>query len=173
MEDFRKSIRRPGPWQDTGVDSFINFVIDSYSLNTGWSLDLNVMAKRTHRPGFRNASRHYDPDDHQPDAESDYAEAAFSHRNRPGQSGLDPMDAYREWGFAQGLFIRNVLRLNARTRNPVYLLVMALVGAGLIVPVAASLNARAGGADIIGAICFLPFGVSGVLLLANVWLSIR
>ncbi len=55
------------------------------------------------------------------------------YRTRPGRSGLDPLDTRNEAAHMEGLFLRNVFTLRARTRNPFYLLLMFILG---VIPLA-------------------------------------
>jgi len=50
------------------------------------------------------------------------------YRTRGQRSGLDPVDTRAETGHMQGVFIRNLITLRARTRNPVYLTLMFIFG---------------------------------------------
>ena len=50
------------------------------------------------------------------------------YRTRPNRSGLDPVDSDNEAGYMGGVFLRNVLTLRLRTRNPWALLALFLLG---------------------------------------------
>jgi len=50
------------------------------------------------------------------------------YRTRGQRSGLDPVDTRAETGHMQGVFIRNLITLRARTRNPIYLTLMFIFG---------------------------------------------
>jgi len=50
------------------------------------------------------------------------------YRTRPGRSGYDPVDRGREAGHMQGVFWRQALTGQLRTRKPVYLVLMFLFG---------------------------------------------
>ena len=50
------------------------------------------------------------------------------YRTREQRSGLDPFDTRAEAGHMQGVFIRNLITLRARTRNPFYLILMFVLG---------------------------------------------
>lgn len=50
------------------------------------------------------------------------------YRTRGYRSGLDPVDTRAETGHMQGVFIRNLITLQARTRNPIYLVLMFVFG---------------------------------------------
>ncbi len=66
----------------------------------------------------------------------------MSHRNRPGASGLDPMDTYREAAYAEGLFYRRLFTGRLRTRNEFYITLMAVFGAVMVFPLLAVLYER-------------------------------
>jgi hypothetical protein len=61
------------------------------------------------------------------------------YRTRSGRSGLDPLDTRNEAAHMEGLFLRNVFTLRARTRNPFYLLLMFVLGVIPFVLIAALL----------------------------------
>ena len=50
------------------------------------------------------------------------------YRTRPNRSGLDPLDSDNEAGHMGGIFLREVLSLRLRTRNPLALLMLLLLG---------------------------------------------
>jgi hypothetical protein len=50
------------------------------------------------------------------------------YRTRPGRSGYDPIDRGREAGHMQGVFWRQALTGQLRTRKPIYLILMFLFG---------------------------------------------
>ena len=56
-------------------------------------------------------------------------------RIRPGRSGLDPMDTYREEGAVLGRALRDVVWGKVRTRNPLIMVSMLIGGIILIGPV--------------------------------------
>jgi hypothetical protein len=90
------------------------------------------------------------------------------YRNRPGRSGLDPMDTYNEQGFIEGLLIRNLLTGRFLTRNPFVLVLMALLGIVCLTPEILALvyHPNDGGAI---SICYGPIMAAiGLGLLSNV-----
>jgi hypothetical protein len=90
------------------------------------------------------------------------------YRNRPGRSGLDPMDRYNEQGFFEGLVVRNLLTGRVRTRNPFLLILMTLLGIICLTPEILALvyHPNDGGAV---SICYGPIMAAiGLGLLANV-----
>ncbi len=94
-------------------------------------------------------------------------------RNRPGQTGLDPMDTYREEGSFWGYILSRLLRLKVRTRNPFLIVLMFLAAVSLIGCVLAGFipNSFSYSAYIMGTgICFIPLGI---LLLVNAVVSLR
>lgn len=50
------------------------------------------------------------------------------YRQRDGRSGLDPIDNENELGHMEGSFARALFTLKLRTRNPLYLIAMFLLG---------------------------------------------
>jgi len=50
------------------------------------------------------------------------------YRQRDGRSGLDPIDNENELGHMEGSFVRALFTLKLRTRNPLYLIAMFLLG---------------------------------------------
>ena len=50
------------------------------------------------------------------------------YRTRPNRSGLDPLDSRAEAGHMGGTFLRRLFTFKARTRNPVYLVLMFIFG---------------------------------------------
>ena len=50
------------------------------------------------------------------------------YRQRDGRSGLDPIDNENELGHMEGSFARALFTLKLRTRNPLYLIGMFLLG---------------------------------------------
>jgi tetratricopeptide (TPR) repeat protein len=94
------------------------------------------------------------------------------HRNRPGHSGLAPLDADFEAAHICGVIIRQVLTGRFRTRNPIYLLLMLCLGILASFPLLAVVPLLMGNID---AIPFLlanaPYWLFGLVLLANVYVS--
>src|SRR5687768_6782044 len=50
------------------------------------------------------------------------------YRTRPNRSGLDPLDSRAEADHMGGTFLRRLFTFKARTRNPVYLVLMFIFG---------------------------------------------
>ena len=50
------------------------------------------------------------------------------YRQRDGRSGLDPIDNENELGHMEGSFARALFTLKLRSRNPLYLIAMFLLG---------------------------------------------
>ncbi len=123
------------------------------------------MAKRTQRPGF-------DASGNGPAPSSSGLGDLSRRRNRPGRTGLDPMDTYREVGYAEGMFLKHILTLRLRTRNPLVLIAMSVVGLALL-PLLTTLGQIKNSDELIFSImCMAPLGVFGALLLLNVGLSV-
>jgi hypothetical protein len=104
-----------------------------------------------------------------PRAASSSLQGFPGYRTRAGRSGLDPVDNDAESGHMAGVFIRRLLTGRLRTRNPITLLLLALLGLACIAPLLlAVLEALRGdllpfGAWVLITISFL----FGVLLLFN------
>jgi tetratricopeptide (TPR) repeat protein len=93
------------------------------------------------------------------------------HRTMQGRSGFDPLESDFEFAHIQGVIIRKLWARNFRTKNPVYLLFMVVVGVVYFLYGTApfALNARA--AVVIG-IIYGPYLLVGAMLLLNVYLSL-
>jgi hypothetical protein len=50
------------------------------------------------------------------------------YRTRSSRSGLDPLDTRSEAAHMEGVFLRNIFTLRARTRNPLLLIMMFVFG---------------------------------------------
>jgi tetratricopeptide (TPR) repeat protein len=99
------------------------------------------------------------------------------HRNRPGRSGLDPLDSDFESSRIQGIVIRQVITLEFRTRNPVYLFLMLFMGLIFSCPILFFLATAAiiqrNNLDVIPLIIlYTPCVVIGFAFLINVVLSL-
>jgi hypothetical protein len=57
------------------------------------------------------------------------------YRTREGRSGLDPVDSNAESGHMVGIFIQRLLGGNLRTKKPLFLVSMAVIGLGCISPI--------------------------------------
>ncbi len=93
------------------------------------------------------------------------------HRTRQGRSGYDPLERNCEYAHIQGTIIRALLVGKFRTRNPLYLLFMAFVGIlyfmyGILPFLFWNLIGVAG-------VIVAPYSIIGILLLANVYRSLR
>jgi hypothetical protein len=64
--------------------------------------------------------------------EKDLYQGMPGYRNRPGRSGLDPLDTNAEYYHLMGVFIRKVFTRRLRTRDPLYLAMMVIFG---VIPV--------------------------------------
>jgi hypothetical protein len=89
-----------------------------------------------------------------------------------GRSGYDPLDGDFEQAHVQGVIIHRLFIGRFRTRNPVFLFIMACMGVlysvyGLFPLVLADPRA-------IGVALFaIPYAVLGIAILFNVYLSLR
>src|SRR5579859_2093115 len=65
----------------------------------------------------------------------------IGYRTREGRTGLDPIDTQKETSYMEGIFLRKLFTGKLRTRNPVYLVVMATIGVLLVLfPLIGSLS---------------------------------
>ena len=101
------------------------------------------------------------------------------YRTRNGMTGLDPIDTQKEYAFARGVFIRKLLTGTLRTRNPIYLVVMAAIAAillllpliGILTNIGNSaLSTQQRNQMLTSLLCFWPIGA---LFLLNVIVSLR
>jgi len=94
-----------------------------------------------------------------PESASNSLQGWPGYRTRAGRSGLDPIDNDMEGGHMAGVFIRRLLTGRLRTRNPLSLLVWAVVGVGCVAPLPlAVLEALRGD--------LLPFGAWVLIVLS-------
>ena len=93
------------------------------------------------------------------------------HRTRYGRSGFDPLETEFEFARMQGVVIRLLFTRKFRTRNPIYLLLMAFVGVLFFSVVL--LFTLGDGFGIIAGLLYSPYWIFGALLLVNVFLSLQ
>ena len=93
------------------------------------------------------------------------------HRTRYGRSGFDPLETEFEFARMQGVVIRRLFTRKFRTRNPIYLLLMAFVGVLFFSVVL--LFTLGDGFGIIAGVLYSPYWIFGALLLVNVFLSLQ
>lgn len=67
------------------------------------------------------------PSKPQPYSQDIYFLEPSTYRNRPGRSGLDPMDSYREMWYVIGRSLRGVFQRQFRDRNLFYQVLIALI----------------------------------------------
>jgi hypothetical protein len=91
------------------------------------------------------------------------------YRTRPGRSGLDPVDNDAESGHMAGILLRRLLTGKLRTRNPLTLLLLAVLGLACITPLLlAVLEASHSNLLPFGAwVCITISFLLGVALLVN------
>jgi tetratricopeptide (TPR) repeat protein len=94
------------------------------------------------------------------------------HRSRLGRSGYDPLDRDFEYAHIQGTIIRSLLARKFRTQNPYYLVLMAFIGVvyflyGILPFTLGNLS------GIVVGLISSPYLMVGILLLINVYLSLR
>ncbi|MGE5374530.1 MAG: tetratricopeptide repeat protein [Bacteroidota bacterium] len=94
------------------------------------------------------------------------------HRTRPGRTGYDPLDRDFEFAHVEGVILRRLFTGRFRTRNPVYLLIMACMGISYLVPGLWLLGIR-DWLQLMGEVMYIPYLGIGVALLVNVYLSLR
>jgi hypothetical protein len=92
------------------------------------------------------------------------------YRTREGRSGLDPYDNDAEAGHMGGVLLRRLVTGNLHTRNPLSLLIWAVLGLACISPfILAILEAVRGNLLPFGAWVLIAIaGLFGTALLANV-----
>jgi tetratricopeptide (TPR) repeat protein len=106
------------------------------------------------------------------DAEAFILKGWAGHRTRPGRTGYDPLDRDFELAHVEGVILRRLFTGRFRTRNPVFLFIMACMGVvysfyGLFPLVLADPG------TIVVAIADIPYAVLGMAILYNVYLSLR
>ena len=94
------------------------------------------------------------------------------HRTRQGRSGYDPLETDFEFAHMQGVIIRLLLTRKFRTRNPIYLAFMVFVGV-LYFLYGISPFTLGNLYGIIAGIIYCPYSIVGIMLLVNVYLSLR
>ena len=89
-------------------------------------------------------------------------------------SGLDPIDTFAEIGRMLGLFVRRCLAGLRRTRNPLLLILVAVLGlVSFTVTACVAVDGFLGGYAFIGSVaplmllCFFPIGILGAALFVN------
>ena len=94
------------------------------------------------------------------------------HRTRPGRSGYDPLERDFEYAHMQGVIFRRLITRTFRTRNPIYLTLMAFMGVvySLYGVLAFTLGKWYG---VLTGIISSPYLIVGIALLINVYLSLR
>jgi hypothetical protein len=94
------------------------------------------------------------------------------HRTRPGRTGYDPLERDFEYAHLQGVIFRRLITRTFRTRNPIYLILMAFMGVvySLYGVLAFTLGNWYG---VLTGIISSPYLIIGVALLINVYLSLR
>ncbi len=94
------------------------------------------------------------------------------HRTRPGRTGYDPLDRDFEYAHMQGMIFRRLITRTFRTRNPVYLILMAYIGV-LYVSYGILVFTLGNWYGVFTGILSSPYLVVGIALLINVYLSLR
>jgi tetratricopeptide (TPR) repeat protein len=94
------------------------------------------------------------------------------HRTRQGRSGYDQLDSEFEFAHMQGVMIRLLLARKFRTHNPIYLVLMTIVGLlyflfGISPVIFGNLP------GIFLGLLFSPYSITGAMLLVNVFLSLK
>jgi len=94
------------------------------------------------------------------------------YRNRQGRSGYDPLERNAEQARMQGVMIRLLLTRKFRTRDPIYLAVMVIMGIWFfLIDILPFAGGDANG--VLMGIIYSPYLVIGATLLLNVYLSLR
>ncbi len=94
------------------------------------------------------------------------------HRTRTGRTGYDPLDRDFEYAHMQGMIFRRLITRTFRTRNPVYLILMAYIGV-LYVSYGILVFTLGNWYGVFTGILSSPYLVVGIALLINVYLSLR
>ncbi|KPL76887.1 hypothetical protein ADN00_09805 [Ornatilinea apprima] len=95
------------------------------------------------------------------------------HRTGSGRSGYDPLKSDFELAHMQGLIFRKLIERKFRTRHPVYLLFMAVMGAIFISPLLGVVELFRGNLYVLPVILgYSPYWAAGIALLLNVVLSL-
>lgn len=99
----------------------------------------------------------------------------FGYRNRGNRTGLDPVDSYAEVGYAEGLFIRNLFTGRLRTRNPILLIILDILGLAFCCPLLIYINYVIGTGTLFssGLICVIPMTGIGLMFFLNVFRSLE
>lgn len=94
------------------------------------------------------------------------------HRTRMGRGGLDPMDTYCEEAYMVGLWLRQLLTLTLRLRNPIYGVAGLIIGGLASLPLVFTMAELPGDSYTVARLALTSiYWVPGVLLLGNVVLS--
>jgi tetratricopeptide (TPR) repeat protein len=108
------------------------------------------------------------------DKQAGIVTGASGYRTRPGRSGYDPLDMRFEEARMEGSLLRRLFTGNLRTHDPLYLIMMTILGVIFSLPLIFVLgmsNYESPGAMLM--ICpFGLIGISGVSLLINVVVSV-
>lgn len=95
------------------------------------------------------------------------------HRTGSGRSGYDPLESDFELAHMQGLIFRKLIERKFRTRHPVYLLFMAVMGAIFISPLLGVVELFEGNLyALLVVLMYSPYWAAGIALLVNVVLSL-
>lgn len=108
------------------------------------------------------------------DSQAHMVKGTSGYRTRPGRSGLDPLDTRFEEARMEGSLLRRLFTGNLRTHDPLYLIMMTILGIIFSLPLVFVLGVSANESE--GALLLLcPFGmigISGISLLINVVISL-
>ena len=95
------------------------------------------------------------------------------YRNAEGRSGLGYFETNAEWAHMQGVFLRRMVTGTFRTRNPIYWVFLAFMGAIMASPLLLFFAGPEGWQGFWHGIAYFgPYSVIGFLLLINVVLSL-
>jgi hypothetical protein len=91
------------------------------------------------------------------------------YRTSAGRSGLDPVDSQTEAGHVSGVLIRQLFTLKIKTKNPIHLILLALIGLLLVLPFIAVISetVRGNSQDASIWIIFILLGIIGLAAFAN------
>jgi hypothetical protein len=91
------------------------------------------------------------------------------YRTSAGRSGLDPIDSQTEAGHVSGVLIRQLFTLQIKTKKPIQLILLAIIGLLLVLPFLAVVSdtVRGNSKDAIIWIIFILPGITGLAAFAN------
>ncbi len=123
-------------------------------------------------------SKSYSSSRHSRPINLQYIPGQLGYRTRPGRTGLDPMDTYREEGLFLGIVLRQLLGVQVRTRNLLLIVLMLVLGLCLLDFIIVSLAGLFGpnrydfGSRIPSLTFLVPWGLIGFMSIVNALVNI-